>query len=32
LRSWLSRPRVWRMIDFTIAAVMFVLAAKLVIG
>jgi L-lysine exporter family protein LysE/ArgO len=32
LRPVLSRPRVWRMIDFFIAAIMFLLAAKLLLG
>ena len=32
LRPWLSRPAVWRGIDFAIAAIMFALAAKLLIG
>jgi L-lysine exporter family protein LysE/ArgO len=31
LRPWLSRPRVWRAIDFFIAAIMFLLAAKLLV-
>ncbi len=32
LRPWLSQPKVWRGIDAAIAAVMFLLAAKLLIG
>jgi L-lysine exporter family protein LysE/ArgO len=32
LRPWLSRPKVWRAIDAVIAAVMFLLAAKLLFG
>ena len=32
LRPWLSQPRVWRLIDLIIAAIMFLLAAKLLIG
>lgn len=32
LREPLSQPRIWRMIDFAIAAIMFVLAIKLVLG
>lgn len=32
LRGPLSRPRVWRLIDFAIAAIMFFLALKLVLG
>lgn len=32
LRPWLSEPTVWRAIDFAIAAIMFALAAKLLIG
>ncbi|NMD07151.1 MAG: amino acid transporter [Phyllobacteriaceae bacterium] len=32
LRTWLSRPQVWRAIDLAIAAVMFALAAKLLLG
>jgi L-lysine exporter family protein LysE/ArgO len=32
LRPVLARPLVWRVIDATIAAVMFVLAGRLVLG
>lgn len=32
LRHWLSRPIVWRAIDLAIAAIMFALAAKLLLG
>lgn len=32
LRPWLASPRVWRVIDGCIAAIMFALAAKLVLG
>lgn len=32
LRPWLLRPAVWRGIDVAIAAIMFLLAAKLLIG
>jgi L-lysine exporter family protein LysE/ArgO len=32
LRPWLARPAVWRVIDGTIAVIMFVLAGKLVLG
>lgn len=32
LRPWLSQPRVWRGIDYAIAAIMFALAAKLLLG
>jgi L-lysine exporter family protein LysE/ArgO len=32
LRPWLSRPKVWRAIDFGIAAIMFLLAGKLLLG
>lgn len=32
LGPWLVRPRVWRVIDFCIAAVMFLLAVKLLMG
>ncbi len=32
LRPWLSQPKVWRAIDYVIAAIMFLLAAKLLIG
>ncbi len=32
LRPWLSKPKVWRGIDFVIAAVMFLLALKLLLG
>jgi L-lysine exporter family protein LysE/ArgO len=32
LRPWLSRPTVWRGIDVAIAAIMFLLALKLLIG
>ena len=32
LRPWLAQPRVWRVIDFTIAAIMFLLAGKLLFG
>jgi L-lysine exporter family protein LysE/ArgO len=29
---WLMRPKVWRVIDFCIAAIMFLLALKLLLG
>jgi L-lysine exporter family protein LysE/ArgO len=29
---WLGQPKVWRAIDFCIAAIMFLLAAKLLLG
>lgn len=32
LGPWLGRPRVWRAIDFSIAAIMLLLALKLLIG
>lgn len=32
LGPWLVRPQVWRVIDFCIAAVMFLLALKLLLG
>lgn len=32
MRPWLSRPTVWRGIDVVIAVIMFLLAAKLLIG
>ena len=32
LGPWLGQPKVWRGIDFCIAAIMFLLAAKLLIG
>jgi L-lysine exporter family protein LysE/ArgO len=32
LRPWLSQPKVWRAIDYIIAAIMFLLAAKLLLG
>jgi L-lysine exporter family protein LysE/ArgO len=32
LGPWLGQPKVWRAIDFAIAAIMFLIAAKLVIG
>ncbi len=32
LRPWLSLPKVWRGIDVAIAAIMFLLAAKLLLG
>jgi L-lysine exporter family protein LysE/ArgO len=32
LGPWLVRPKVWRVIDFVIAAVMFLLALKLLLG
>ena len=32
LGPWLGQPRVWRVIDFLIAAIMFLLAFKLLIG
>jgi L-lysine exporter family protein LysE/ArgO len=32
LRPLLSQPRVWRVIDFTIAGIMFLLAGKLLLG
>jgi L-lysine exporter family protein LysE/ArgO len=32
LGPWLGRPRVWRVIDFCIAAIMLLLALKLLIG
>ena len=32
LGPWLGQPRVWRVIDFLIAGVMFLLAFKLLMG
>lgn len=32
LRPWLARPSVWRVIDFAIAGIMFLLAGKLLLG
>jgi L-lysine exporter family protein LysE/ArgO len=32
LRPWLARPKVWRSIDFGIAAIMFLLAGKLLLA
>ncbi len=32
LGPWLMQPKVWRVIDFGIAAVMFLLALKLILG
>jgi L-lysine exporter family protein LysE/ArgO len=32
LSPWLGQPRVWRVLDFVIAAVMFLIAAKLLLG
>jgi L-lysine exporter family protein LysE/ArgO len=32
LGPWLTQPKVWRVIDFTIAGVMFMLALKLLLG
>ena len=32
LKPWLDRPRVWQIIDGTIALIMWLLAAKLLIG
>jgi L-lysine exporter family protein LysE/ArgO len=32
LGPWLMQPKVWRMIDFCIAAIMFMLALKLLLG
>ncbi len=32
LGPWLGQPRVWRVIDFCIAAVMLLLACKLLMG
>jgi L-lysine exporter family protein LysE/ArgO len=32
LGPWLVRPKVWRIVDFCIAAVMFLLALKLLLG
>lgn len=32
LRPWLAQPKVWRGIDFAIAAIMFMLAGKLLAG
>lgn len=32
LGPWLTQPKVWRVIDFAIAAIMFLLALKLLVG
>lgn len=32
LRPWLAQPRVWQVIDVVIAAIMFLLAGKLLLG
>jgi L-lysine exporter family protein LysE/ArgO len=32
LGPWLTQPKVWRVIDFIIAGVMFLLALKLLLG
>jgi L-lysine exporter family protein LysE/ArgO len=32
LGPWLTQPKVWRVIDFAIAAIMFLLALKLLLG